>query len=340
MKKLKIKQGTLAWEQARQIRIGSSEIFDIIKYYATTEELQNCGINSEQFREEKPYTTAWALYHKIKQDGLYHSEELPPELADYGHAVEPYGLSLLQQERQKKLKAGEVYGDERLIASLDIEGVSEECDVRPFDYGGGEAQTGKKFVCEQKSLMPAVIKKGLPIKYILQAQYQITITGADFFILQLMVLNNDTVYERGYITALSKSKRREYLKDKMKVTHLYFRNNEHLAALIKTCIDRFFDDVENDREPTPFIAYDNQKNVIESLRRNSYYNDDLILDYDLVNYLKLKKQEEQAIADRKAELQKIVELAKENNASRFKCETYTAQFDKAGRFLVKELKND
>jgi hypothetical protein len=85
--KTKLKQGTIAWEQARDTRIGSSDIFDIVKYYATDDELQNCGINAEAFREENPYTTAWALYHKMKRDGLFHREELPPELADYGHTV-------------------------------------------------------------------------------------------------------------------------------------------------------------------------------------------------------------------------------------------------------------
>ena len=70
MKKAKLKQGTLAWEKAKATRIGSSEIFDIVKYYATDEELQNCGINAEDFRLEKPYTTVWALYHKILKKQL------------------------------------------------------------------------------------------------------------------------------------------------------------------------------------------------------------------------------------------------------------------------------
>ena len=54
MKKVKLKQGTLAWEKARESRIGSSEVFDIVRYYSTDEELQNCGINAEDFKSEKP----------------------------------------------------------------------------------------------------------------------------------------------------------------------------------------------------------------------------------------------------------------------------------------------
>ena len=82
LKKTKLKQGTLAWEKARATRIGGSEVFDIVRYYATDEELQNCGINAEDFKSEEPYTTAWALYHKIINDGVYKSEALAPEYAE------------------------------------------------------------------------------------------------------------------------------------------------------------------------------------------------------------------------------------------------------------------
>ena len=290
MNKTKLKQGTLEWEKARLTRIGGSEVFDIVRYYATDEELQNCGINAERFKEEKPYTTAWALYHKLLNDGIYQRQSLPPEFAEYGHAVEPYGLKVLQTGRTHKLKPGEVYASDKLIASLDISGVSEDIDVRPFNYGGGFVPVGKKFVCEQKTMMPTVIKRGLPFKYIVQAQYQITMTKADFYILQIMVLGNDTVFERGKITQMTKKKRAEYLKDKMSVNMLYFANNPHLSALIKVCLERFFADVDNRREPKAYIVHDTQKNIIESIRINTAYNKNLTLTYDLTEYLKANKR--------------------------------------------------
>lgn len=338
MNKTKLKQGTLEWEKARLTRIGGSEVFDIVRYYATDEELQNCGINAERFKEEKPYTTAWALYHKLLNDGIYQRQSLPPEFAEYGHAVEPYGLKVLQTGRTHKLKPGEVYASDKLIASLDISGVSEDIDVRPFNYGGGFVPVGKKFVCEQKTMMPTVIKRGLPFKYIVQAQYQITMTKADFYILQIMVLGNDTVFERGKITQMTKKKRAEYLKDKMSVNMLYFANNPHLSALIKVCLERFFADVDNRREPKAYIVHDTQKNIIESIRINTAYNKNLTLTYDLTEYLKAKEEADEAEEKRKAELQKITEQAKEYNASRFTTEDgkLTGSFSAAGAFLLKE----
>ncbi len=338
MNKTKLKQGTLEWEKARLTRIGGSEVFDIVRYYATDEELQNCGINAERFKEEKPYTTAWALYHKLLNDGIYQRQSLPPEFAEYGHAVEPYGLKVLQTGRTHKLKPGEVYASDKLIASLDISGVSEDIDVRPFNYGGGFVPVGEKFVCEQKTMMPTVIKRGLPFKYIVQAQYQITMTKADFYILQIMVLGNDTVFERGKITQMTKKKRAEYLKDKMSVNMLYFANNPHLSALIKVCLERFFADVDNRREPKAYIVHDTQKNIIESIRINTAYNKNLTLTYDLTEYLKAKEEADEAEEKRKAELQKITEQAKEYNASRFTTEDgkLTGSFSAAGAFLLKE----
>lgn len=336
MNKVSLKQGTLAWEKARETRIGSSEVFDLVRYYASEEELQNCGLNAEAVRREKPYTTAWALYHKIIGDGIFERQELPPELADYGHAVEPYGASVLQQGRKKRLKPGVVFMNETLIASLDISGISEAVDERLFDYGAGHVPVGQSFVCEQKTMMPSVLKNGLPIKYIIQAQYQISMTRHAFYILQLMVLDGDTVFERGKITQMSKKKRCEYLRDKMQVTHLYFQNNTHLAMLIHVCLERFFDDVRNFKEPTPFIATDNQRNIIDSIRINTYYNKDLVLAYELSDYVQRKADADAAEAARKQALQAIVEAAKEFNASRFQSEDgTTASFSADGKFLLK-----
>jgi hypothetical protein len=337
MRKVKLKQGTLSWEKARSLRIGSSEVFDIVRYYATDDELQYCGFNAEDFRAEKPYTTAWALYHKILNDGFYKKEALAPEFAEYGHAVEPYGAYKLQKGRQKKLRPGVVYANERLIASLDIEGTAEEVDIVPFDYGQGTPKVGQRFVCEQKTMLPQVVKNGLPFKYIVQAQYQITKTKADFYILQLMVLKNgDTPFLRGKICQMSRKTKYKYLDDNLTVTNYYFKNNEHLAALIEKCLKLFFEDVDARREPKPFIEYDSTKNIVESIRLNTLYNDKLVFDFDLTTYKQAKLEEDKAIEKRKAILQSIVDIAKENNVCRFNSvDGTTAQFAKDGSFRMR-----
>ncbi len=341
MKKVNLKQGTLEWDIARQTRIGGSEVFDIVRYYATDQELQNCGINAEKFKAEAPYTSVWALYHKILDDGEYQREELAPEFAEYGHAVEPYGLYVLQKSRSKRLKAGEVYADDRLIASLDISGVAEEIDIRPFDRGEGTPQIGQKFVCEQKSMMPQKVKSGIPYKYLIQAQYQLIATGAKFYILQIMVLNNDTVYERGKIVQMSVKKRKEYLADKLSVSNYYIAPNLHLATLIKTCLSRFFSAVDERKEPTPFIETDPQRNIIHSIRCNSLFSNDRVIDPGIVlaYYIGIKQKADAAEQERKKALQQFVELAKDLNGCKFKDRNgNTAQFSASGAFLVKEAK--
>ena len=339
MDKVKLTQGTLQWERARETRIGSSEVFDIVRYYASPEELQNCGINAEKMMEEAPYTSAWALYHKMLGDGLYQREALAPEYAEYGHAVESYGVYVLRKGRKSRLRPGEVYASDRLIASLDIAGVSEACDCVPFDVGYGMAAAGKRFVCEQKSMHPERYKAGMPIKYIIQAQYQAAMVGADFFIIQVMVLRNDTVFERGKITQMSALQRRKYLSEHMDVHHVYFRYNEALAALIVLCLERFFTDVDSRAEPTPYIAVDSAKNIISSIRSNAYFNSDATVRFDLTEYITAKARQEAAERERRAQLQKIVEAAKEYNAVRFLSQDgASASFSKDGRFLVKPPK--
>lgn len=341
MKKISIKQGTRAWENAKETRIGSSEIFDIVRYYAKDSELYNCGIDAKKFKEETPFVSTWALYHKILRDGIYTKPLLDPSLAEYGLAMENYGLRYLQEGRRNKLKKGQVYISDKLIASLDISGVSEEVDVRSFDYGSGSVGVGEKFVCEQKTISP--YKDHLPLKYVIQAQYQITMSKSSYFVLQAMILNEDTPFERGKIVALAntnKSKFFDYVKDKVKIQHIYFNNNEALAQLIKICIDRFFESVEKREEPTPFIQTDNISNIIISIRQNSFYNPNLTKEYDLAKYAKLKKECDLAELNKKQEMQKIIEFIMANNCSRLfdNASGYSASFTSNGRFLLKEPK--
>lgn len=336
MNKTKLKQGTLAWEKARETRIGGSEIFDIVRYYATDEELQNCGINAEKFRSEKPYTSVWALYHKILNDGFYKKEALAPEFAEYGHAIEPYGVYVLQKGRNKKLKPGEVYVNNRLMASLDISGTAERIDIVPFDYGNGKPREGQKFVCEQKSMMPQKAKDPIPFKYIVQAQYQLMHTKADFFILQIMILNCDTPFERGKICQMSRKTKFKFLDQNMSVVHLYFQNNYHLAELINACTERFFEAVDKREEPFPYIESDSQQNIIDCIRANSLFNSEAVLEIDLTEYEAAKNQEREAERKKTLELQKIIEKAKENNVCRFvSSRGATAAFSKNGRFLLR-----
>ena len=202
-------------------------------------------------------------------------------------------------------------------------------------------RVGEKFVCEQKTISP--YKGHLPLKYVIQAQYQISMSKANYFILQAMILNEDTPFERGKIVALAntnKSKFFDYVKGKVKIQHIYFNNNEALAQLIKVCIYRFFEAVEKREEPAPFIQIDNISNIIVSIRQNSFYNPELAKEYDLTKYIKLKKECDLAELNKRQEMQKIIEFIMDNNCSRLfdSVSGYSAFFTSNGRFLLKEPK--
>lgn len=340
MKRISLKQGTRVWENAKQTRIGSSEVFDIVRYYAEDTELQNCGINAEMFREEQPFVSTWALYHKILNDGIYKKPLLEPQFSEYGLAMETYGLHHLQKGRELKLRKGVVYISDKLIASLDISGISEEIDEQPFDFGNGTIKAGKRFVCEQKTIFP--FKDHLPLKYIIQAQYQILMSHSDYFMLQTMILNEDTPFERGKIVAMANSNKKkfiEYVEPRVKVQYFRFNNNEALAKLIKLCIDRFFRDIENRKEPTPYLETDKISSIICSIRNNSFYNPEMEKEFDLTKYIEAKMKYDLAEVDKQVELQEIVEFAMKNNCSKFYSKDGTrASFSANGRLLIKEPK--
>lgn len=340
MKKMKIKQGTRAWENAKETRIGSSEVFDIVRYYATNDELYNCGFDAKMFKEETPFVTAWALYHKVLNDGIYKKPLLEPQFAEYGLAMESFGMRVLQMGRTNKLKKGNVFISDKLIASLDISGISEPIDAKEFDFGGGFVPMGKPFVCEQKTISP--YKHNLPFKYITQAQYQIDRSKSSFYILQAMILDEDTPFERGKIVSLANTSKRkfyDYVQKKVKVQHIYFNHNEAFSRLIDVCLNRFFEDVKHRREPMPFIQVDSVQNIILSIRNNSFYNPELAKEIDLTKYIEAKKISDEAEKKRKNILQEIIEFAMVNNCSKFYSEDGSvASFSANGRFLVKEAK--
>ena len=155
-----------------------------------------------------------------------------------------------------------------------------------------------------------------------------------------MILNEDTPFIRGKICQMSRKKKFEYLDANMKVMHFYFKNNAHLSKLIEVCLERFFEDVKNKKEPLPFIECDSQQNIIESIRLNSAFDDEKKICYDLSHFMSAKKQEDTAEEEKKNELQKIIELAKQNNAVSFYGTNAVGKFSKNGRFLTKELKDE
>ena len=154
-----------------------------------------------------------------------------------------------------------------------------------------------------------------------------------------MMLKEDSPFIRGKICQMSSKAKYKYLDDNMTVTHYYFKNDVHLSRLIEECIKRFFKDVDENNEPAAYIEYDTPKNIIESIRFNSLYNDKNVCDYNLSTYIKLKNEEDEAIEKRKEELQKIIEIAKEKNVCRFRSPGVTALFAKDGSFRTKEGDN-
>ena len=97
MKTINVKQKTEKWLDIKRSRIGSSEIFGLINHYITPQELQNAGVDSDKFNDD-PYITAYQLYHKLKNPGLYIEPEFDYMLSKFGHKIERFVLDHLRKE--------------------------------------------------------------------------------------------------------------------------------------------------------------------------------------------------------------------------------------------------
>ena len=158
----------------------------------------------------------------------------------------------------------------------------------------------------------------------------------DFYILQLMVLDQDDTFLRGKLCGMGRNRRHAYFDKHLRVSLFYFKNNVQLGRLIEECLKRFFLDVEHSREPRAFLEQDCPANIIESIRLNALHQDAFPLPENLERYLKLKISADNAEKLRKEELQRLIDIAKENNCCKFISEDgTTGMFDKRGGFRVR-----
>ncbi len=181
---IKLKQKSNAWLDLKDTRIGSSEIYGLVKYYIKDEELESLGINSTEFKE-KPYTTAWEIWHKFMSKDIYVRKPLEWVLAEYGNSIEKFAFKWIQKKENFKygecaFNEGEVYTNDNdiRIASLDIEAMINSTEIFQDSNGNDiSLKDDNEFVVEVKAMSKfkvskdKIITSGVDWKYILQLQY-------------------------------------------------------------------------------------------------------------------------------------------------------------------------
>lgn len=228
---MKIKYKSLAWEQARGKRIGSSEVFGLIQYYATDNELLNVGIDPIEFRRENAFYSAFFLYHKmIGTDGLK-SESLPISLGEYGLASEAWAEHILKKQGITA-ESQAVYVTDRCIASCDLitpDGVVEIKTVNRFNRA-----------------------EGMSWRTNIQHQYQMWVSGIHTGKIFEIVLKNDNTELRCWLAGLFAGSKKKFLKqmDIIALDFIYEDNyNPAFGVLFEAVMTRFLNDITNRNEP-------------------------------------------------------------------------------------------
>ena len=265
LKEVELKQKSNEWLNLKDTKIGSSEIYGLVKNYIKPEELESVGINSYEFTE-KPYTTAWELYHKFVNRDLWIRKPLTWVLSEFGNSMEKFAIRWIRKKENFKygdavFKEGAVYASENdiRIASLDIEATVNSTDIIQ-DANGNNIALGqdRDFLVEVKGMSKFKAKKdkiltdGVDWKYILQLQYQLWCKDVNWGIISVFELMSDTLDKRGYIIRCAETMNKKdykYIDEATKKKMFFYKRLPQYAKIFELALKRFQDDVKFKNEP-------------------------------------------------------------------------------------------
>ena len=254
-------------------RIGSSEIFALIQHYLSDAELLNFGVQPMSVRSEKPFQTAFYLYHKVRGT-LPRVKELPRSMGDFGLAAQGVCEKWLKEqgyhvEASKQIYSGNSVASVDFIARLDV----------TINQDGVIIPPNTDIIVECKTFVPTMIKEyktlGIPFKYICQLMYQLWLYGRVAGAFCPLELSNDTQDERAYIAGLFAGDKKKALRQtyaRFNKSLVFMELKPEYIALFELVLERFFDDVTAGREPELIMA-DEPSMLFDMLRTNKHIID-------------------------------------------------------------------
>lgn len=236
--------------EKKRHRIGSSEIFSLVQHYLTDTELLNFGVQPSSVRGEQPFRTAFYLYHKVRET-LPKEITLSRSMGDYGLAAEFVAEKWLKDNGYNPTRPDQTISG-NCVASADF-----MCSAtKTINQDGVILAPGDKFICENKTFVPQMLKKvkeeGIPFKYICQLQYQLWLYGIHTGAFSSMELADDTADERAYIAGVfagSKTKGLKQFYARFTKSIVFMEYKPEYGAMFELVLERFFNDVNNAHEP-------------------------------------------------------------------------------------------
>ena len=259
--------------EKKRHRIGSSEIFSLVQHYLNDQELLNFGVQPNSVRGEQPFRTAFYLYHKVRET-LPHEIQLSRSMGDFGLAAEFVAEKWLKDNGYNPARPEQCVNG-NCVASADFICTA----TKTINKDGVIIALGDKFICENKTFVPQMLKKvkeeGIPFKYICQLQYQLWLYKIQVGAFSSLELIDDTADERAYIAGVfagSKAKGLKQFYARFQKSIVFMEYKQEYGAMFELVLQRFFDDVNNAREPE-LCFEDDPALLFAMLRINSAVKD-------------------------------------------------------------------
>lgn len=252
-----IHQNTEEWLSKKQSKIGASEIASVVKSFVPFDELVKIlgEKTAHSFNDEPLFITGYAVYHKVKG---YKLPPLDEELSLYGHAMEKYFDFVMKDNSDFLFE-----GCDDFVERPDI---SPFCVCSPDGYAtakreiidvNGRKIEGKNLVWEKKTVSIYKNQKeemnlrGLPWQYIFQNQYQMMCCDSFGGVISSLVLNTDTPFIRGRLTALCELGQFEAIRDifQPKINHYIYAPMPSIQEAIKLALHYFEEAIKNNTPP-------------------------------------------------------------------------------------------
>lgn len=256
--KTEFKQNTEEWLNRKQLGIGASEIAAVVKSFVPYDELVKIlgEKTAYSFYDEPLFITGYCVFHKIRKG--YRIPPLDDEFNLYGHAMENYFDWLMQDDEDFNFEGTQDFVERPDISKYAVCSPDGYAYARhPITDINGRPIEGDCFVWEKKTVSTYKAKKeemvlrGLPWQYIFQNQYQMMMCNRDGGVISSLVLQEDTPFVRGRLTAYCELEQFDKIHDlyQPRVDRFVYKKLPEIQDCIMLGLKNFEKAIETDTPP-------------------------------------------------------------------------------------------
>ena len=256
--KTDLKQNTDEWLNRKQLGIGASEIAAVVKSFVPYDDLVKIlgEKTAYSFYDEPLFITGYTVWHKIAKG--YRIPPLDDEFNLYGHAMEKYFDWLMKDDEDFMFSGTDDFIERPDISKYAVcspdgyaYALHDVVDINGRPIEGRSLVWEKKTVSTYKAKKEEMVLRGLPWQYIFQNQYQMLMCNRDGGVISSLVLQEDTPFVRGRLTAYCELEEFDSIHDlyQPRVDHFVYKKLPEIQECILLALRNFEEAIEKDIPP-------------------------------------------------------------------------------------------